>query len=475
MTAGDLFLLSAFILHETGMNIPESNQSTIVNFIERKQSEFHCSLREYLLKVERDPRETQSFFNHITINETYFFREERQFSLIRDSLIPQWSQQKKELIHVWSASCSSGEEALSIYSLLKAYCSKPFHITASDVSRAMLEKFDQGIYRYSSFRKDGEPFHSLLDSIIEEKAERNCVIFKEILNEIERKNLNLFLDDFGQLPQMDLIFLRNTLIYMSPQNKEKIIDRISQKLAIGGALFLSVSETPLIHHPLLELIHAAGEVYYFQKLKTPRHPNRKTHLEPQFPPLAHNSRKKDVTKDRNDKTFPSLSLRDLCYELSRAQRFRQRGQPQKNRKIIEEMDQLLVHLENQDLELAEKILKNSNTIGNYPSLFHFFMGSLDYSRNNTSSAADHFLKALNVESSLWPARFYLFRCSGKEQNTEKQIKELKRIVQEIKHYIDKDRYEYQFMLEGFNARYFHMICSKDLEGLETRSANHGSK
>jgi len=135
----------------------------------------------------------------------------------------------------------------------------------------------------------------------------------------------------------------------------------------------------------------------------------------------------------------------------------------------------LVYLENQELEKAERLLNKAPGFKISPALYNFFRGYLDFSRQKNISAARYFRKALEFETELWPARFYLFRSVGKNQEEKEQMKELTEILKEIKEYINENRFDFQFMLEGFNARYFQLICNKELEWLKAGRTDYVDK
>nr|WP_246434079.1 CheR family methyltransferase [Spirochaeta isovalerica] len=417
-------------------------------------------LPAYLNLLDRDLGERDLFFNSITINETYFFREEKQFKALRDFFIPRWNERGGEPLRLWSASCSSGEEPLSLYALLKEFSRRPFTLTASDISGRMLEVFSRGSYRYTAFRHDGEEFRDLLDRAIKDREEKSFSVEGAVLEEIDRKQINVFSDSFDGLPDMDLIFFRNTLIYMSPDNKKKIIGRLAGKLKEEGVLFLSVSETALISDPALELEEWHG-VYFFRK-KAPLKVAEKT------APVPASSARGSVSLETAVRhRLPEDDL-ELCRRINR---YRGRGKicPPEDSGLVCQYVNLAAAVENQDLEEASEFLGKDRELSRFPGLFHFFSGYLAYSKGCNEEAAAHFRSSVEACPKLWPSRYYLLRSGGRELNKEEKLENLEAALEQIRRYISADRYDFQFLLEGFNARYFELICNREREQLASGS------
>ncbi|MBN2656046.1 MAG: hypothetical protein JXR86_03230 [Spirochaetales bacterium] len=455
MNAGDFHKLNAYILRTTGMNIPDSNVSTVENFIKKHLEDRSLDLSSYLNLLEGDPVERDLFFNSITINETYFFREEKQFRALRDFFIPSWNREGGPPLQLWSASCSSGEEPLSLYALFEKFSRRPFALSASDISGRMLDLFNAGLYRYSAFRNDGAELRDLLDKAIDIREEKGFSVKRDVLDSIGKMQLNVFSDRFDLLPDMDLIFLRNTLIYMSPDNKKKIISRLAGKLKEGGVLFLSVSETALISDPGLKLEEWNG-VYFFRKKKV--NLPEKENL-PVIPPSG--------KKSGTGVGLPDLPDGDLAL-CRRINRYRGQGKicPPEESGLVCRYVYLASLVEKQFLEEAGKYLTdNREDLSRYGGVFHFYSGYLAYSKGLNAEAASRFRTALGTCSALWPAGYYLLRSGGTDLGNEERSGILKTVLEQIRRYIEADRYDFQFLLEGFNARYFELICSRELEQL----------
>ena len=99
----------------TGIVPRASHREGIKNFITKKLSDSHLSVNEYLAKLSTDKDLFSEFINESTVNETYFFREEKQFALLKEKIFPKFQNGcPGKQIKMWSAACSYCEEAYSL-------------------------------------------------------------------------------------------------------------------------------------------------------------------------------------------------------------------------------------------------------------------------------------------------------------------------------------------------------------------------
>jgi len=251
----------------TGLSLSESNSREIENHIINRIKLLNMSFNDYYYYLKNNQIELQLLFNASTINETYFFREEKQFIILGNKIFPELYKNNRE-IKILSATCSTGEEAVSIALLLKKlYASDvtfKYTIYAADINSQSIENFKKGEYSKNSFRKDGNSYKYLFDLY----GSINNEIWKlddKILNEIKIFNINILSNDLNLLPNdFDLILFRNTLIYMKKSYRDKIIKLLENKLKTGGYLFIGISEVPFIKSENLK-IEEESQIYYFMK------------------------------------------------------------------------------------------------------------------------------------------------------------------------------------------------------------------
>ena len=272
LTQEELDSLIALLTQRTGIIPRSSHLEGIKNYIEKKLTEKGLSVPEYKTKLFVDGGLFSELINESTVNETYFFREEKQFILLRDRIFPMWKATCGSLpVKIWSAACSYGEEAYSLALLAKS-CGVNAMITASDINSQVLEHCRAGVFKDSSIRSvDGSSFKNLLmpyqkEGKIQFGSEiRNCITTREInLSKIDEMKTEVLLPK-----NQNIVFLRNVFIYFSQNLRLKILNSIAEKcLADGGVLFVSMNETAQINFneisPLLEKV-MDGSIFYFKK------------------------------------------------------------------------------------------------------------------------------------------------------------------------------------------------------------------
>lgn len=272
LTQEELDSFIAMLTQNTGIIPRSSHLEGIKNYIEKQLEKKGISVVEYKNKLVTDKKLFSELINESTVNETYFFREEKQFLLLRDKIFPIWKATSSTLpIKIWSAACSFGEEAYSL-ALLAKNCGVNAIITASDINSQVLEHCKSGTFKTSSIRSvDGSSFKGLLtpyqnDGKIRFDSEiKNCISAKEInLSKIEEAQTQALLPK-----NQHIVFLRNVFIYFSQNLRLKILNAIAEKcLADNGILFVSMNETAQINFneisPLLEKV-MDGSIFYFKK------------------------------------------------------------------------------------------------------------------------------------------------------------------------------------------------------------------
>lgn len=218
-----------------------------------------ASYRAYfdLVASEHDPSETQQAIDLITTHETFFFRENHHFELLREVVAP--SHEAGRVLRVWSAACSTGEEAYSIAMTLRhALGLSGWAIVASDISQEVLAKAATGLY--SMDRTDGIPPRYLKDHCLrgKDRYEGMLLVSRELRDKVEFRQINLTAvpDDLGSF---DVVFLRNAIIYFDAETKQRVLESACEHLRVGGWLLLGHSES--IAGLALPLVQVRPAVY----------------------------------------------------------------------------------------------------------------------------------------------------------------------------------------------------------------------
>jgi chemotaxis protein methyltransferase CheR len=207
--------------------------------------------------------------SHLTIGETYFFRDENTFEILQSHILPELisSRQKKERrLRVWSAGCCTGEEPYSMAILLSRMISdlESWNITilGTDINRRFLQKASEGIYRDWSFRSNptwtkAKDFHRK-NGLLE--------ISPDVKKMVTLSYLNLAEDAFPSLSNntnaMDLILCRNVLMYFSVEQATNVIGNFDRCLIDGGWLIVSPSETSQLLFSQFQAVSFPGATLY---------------------------------------------------------------------------------------------------------------------------------------------------------------------------------------------------------------------
>lgn len=204
------------------------------------------SYEEYYdtLTIDKDKQRITEFINEITINKTDFFRENNHFDFIRNQIdfILETNRRilKNREIRVWSAGCSTGEEAYTLAFVLKECLPEEINIKilATDICSKVLAAAGRGVY---SSRIQSEVDHYYLAKYFERSGNDYRVI-DEIRELVTVRQFNL-MDAFAFSNTFDMIFCRNVMIYFDAIVQQKLLDKFYAVNASGGLLFLGHSES----------------------------------------------------------------------------------------------------------------------------------------------------------------------------------------------------------------------------------------
>lgn len=183
----------------------------------------------------------------LTTNETTFFRDCHPFEALKKLVLPTLLEKRRteRRLTIWSAACSSGQEAYSIALTLRENFPQiqdwSIRILATDLSQEMLQRTREG--RYSQLEVNrGLPIPLLMKYFTRQGLEWQ--IREDLRRMVEVRELNLA-KEWGPLPAFDIIFIRNVMIYFDLEMKRAILGKIRRLLRPDGYLFLGGAETTL--------------------------------------------------------------------------------------------------------------------------------------------------------------------------------------------------------------------------------------
>ncbi len=183
----------------------------------------------------------------MTTNESFFFRDATPFETFEKGILPSLlaARDAKKSLRIWSAACSTGQEAYSLAMILREMATKlagwRIEIVGTDISTEVLEKAKMGIYSQFEVQR-GLPINLLMKYFTQ--VNELWQIDASIRAMVSFKEFNL-LKDFKTLGTFDIIFCRNVLIYFDQPTKRQVLDAMTKVMAKDGCLFMGAAETVL--------------------------------------------------------------------------------------------------------------------------------------------------------------------------------------------------------------------------------------
>jgi chemotaxis protein methyltransferase CheR len=196
-----------------------------------------------LMEDESENSEFQMAVDLLTTNETYFFREPNHYGVLENELK---ALKSNGPLRIWSAASSFGDEAYSTCMLLMdmqtaGRIGPDWSILATDISHRVLLSAKQAVYPLDRLRQV-EPERLRRYCLKGEGPSEGMVQIQPALRErVQFGQLNLC-KPFDELPQFDVIFLRNVLIYFDVPTKIEVVDQVLKHLRPGGLFFMGTAE-----------------------------------------------------------------------------------------------------------------------------------------------------------------------------------------------------------------------------------------
>jgi len=234
---------AAIVLEEEKDYLVESRLSSLA------RREGFASVADLLvqLRANRGQYLSQKVVQAMTTNETSFFRDLHPFEALRKQILPELIGRRSAMrrLHIWCGAASTGQEPYSIAMLLREYFAElsswELRIIATDLSPDVLAQAQEGRYSQLEINR-GLPASFLIKYFTRQGTQWR--LKDEILRMVELRQLNL-IESWPALPMMDLVLMRNVLIYFDLDTKKMILSRVRKLLQPDGYLFLGAAETTL--------------------------------------------------------------------------------------------------------------------------------------------------------------------------------------------------------------------------------------
>jgi chemotaxis protein methyltransferase CheR len=208
-----------------------------------------ATFREYFstVRFEASGREMQSLVNHMTVNETYFFREDYQLKALVEGILPDLAtrQPAGKPIRIWSVPCSSGEEPYSLAIYILEYWAAAdrydIEILASDIDSSILAEASAGVYGERSLQRLSPELIRKYFTSVKGGGYR---ISSDLRTSIDFFQGNVMNPQFMRAFRgIDVIFCRNMLIYFDDKSRREAIEAMYDCMSPGAYICLGHSES----------------------------------------------------------------------------------------------------------------------------------------------------------------------------------------------------------------------------------------
>ena len=235
------------VYQRSGISLVEGKEQLIESRLRRRLRALDIQdATIYLDFLEQQPAEYEHFVNVFTTNETSFFRTERVWRYIEETLLATWSEDYSKPRQVWSAASSTGEECYSFAMSVDQFNRRSeqkirVKILGSDISTEVLAKAKGGRYSGRTINRLKAARPELLLSYFTQQGEEYS-LRAPISHAVQFRSHNLFKNP-PHNGHYDLVLLRNVLIYFNNKDQEAVLSNIHRSLKPGGVLIVGESES----------------------------------------------------------------------------------------------------------------------------------------------------------------------------------------------------------------------------------------
>jgi len=239
-----------YFYRRTGISFGDNKRYFVdKRLIDRIQKSGAAGVGDYFERLRRHDAagEIEILINLLTINETYFYREDHQLECLVNSILPELvsERRKGDRIRIWSMPCSTGEEPYSIAMYLLENWAKvddyDIEIMASDIDTNVLRAAEDGKY-------DARSLHRLSPTLVRKyfvsAGAEGFRLIDAIRQSVRFTKVNASdVAEMRRFASVDVIFCRNMLIYFDDRSRRQVVESFYDSLAQGGFICLGHSES----------------------------------------------------------------------------------------------------------------------------------------------------------------------------------------------------------------------------------------
>ena len=272
--APQLSQLSACIAVWLGLHFPPERWPDLEHRLWPITREFGfqdpASCIQWLVSAPLTRNQLELLASHLTVGETYFFRERNIFEILATHILPEVVRYRRgtdTYLRIWSAGCCTGEEpysiAISITRAIPDWQDWRLTLLATDVNPRFLQQATRGVYKEWAFRT---ALPNIKERFFTKTQDGRFAIVPMIQKMVTFSSLNLAEDVYPSLVNntnaMDVIFCRNVLMYFTPEQAKQCIHHLYHALVEGGWLIVSPSETSHVLFSQFTTVNFPGAILY---------------------------------------------------------------------------------------------------------------------------------------------------------------------------------------------------------------------
>ena len=448
--------LNKKILDYSGIYVAQSQHQALQKHILQQSAAKKMTPKEFFDSLQPRTPDFDAIINLVTVNETYFFREEKQFDFLKNEVFPKFVGKNLTL---WTCCCATGEEPISLLALALSMNIK-LTIYASDIDDNALAKLKKGHFSLYSLRSDGKKYHKLLEPY-STKNDSEIIFKQDFLNKIHHFKFNLIKDTHPPFfENVDIVFMRNVFIYFDKETRIYVTRKVSDRLKNNGLMFFSMNEvgsidSTIIPDSMFKTNH--GLVYYFVKGAKPESPTA----------LSREAKRRleEAAKEREEKKQEKLRLQiekaknqktEGSENTANAGTFKTKPSAKDESLDLKRIyEELCMEINRPDFAKARKIARAIT--GTENKKYSFFMqGYVEYHADNKAQAETFFATAKSLSSDFWPAFFYhglVLRDIGKSEKACECFRKCREILSAM-----GNNNPYDFTLDSFSPAYINSLC-----------------
>jgi chemotaxis protein methyltransferase CheR len=274
LDGGFLEEASRLIAERLGLSFPKERWPDLARGLksagEELGLEYPGACMRWLRSSDAEDRRIETLASHLTIGETYFYRDPDSFAALEADILPRLIAKRANAdrtLRLWSAGCCTGEEAYSLamacMRALPGYREWNVSILATDINPKFLAKAEAGVYREWSFR--GIPA-SLRERFFSPARDGGFEINPEVKKLVHFGYLNLAKDVYPSIANytnaMDVIFCRNVLMYFTLSHQKAVVAGLHLCLAEGAYLLVNPAEASDSLFPMFAMENINGTSVY---------------------------------------------------------------------------------------------------------------------------------------------------------------------------------------------------------------------